>query len=169
MPNNPFSDETLGSQPTDAYTSLEELQPRQSQQPPPQTPTPGDAQAHPVLPEEVEEVEARQEEALTIKYAIGKLNDYLGWFLVVLEVTLLIRFLLELIGADPNNLFAGFLYALTEILLFPFKGIVPSPRFSQNHFFEFPTLIAMAIYYLVFWALRRFLRILISSPEGSTE
>ena len=169
MYNNPFSDETLGTQPTEAYPPMEELQPRPSQQPPAHTPPPGESTAHPVPPEEVEEVEARQEEALTIKYAIGKLNDYLGWFLIVLETTLVIRFILKLIGADPKNLFAGFLYALTDILLFPFMGIVGSPSFHQNQFFEFPTLIAIGIYYLIFWALRRFLRILISSPEEPTE
>jgi YGGT family len=168
MYNNPFSDETLGAQPTEAYPPMEELQPRPSQQPPTQT-APGESTAHPVPSEEVEEVEARQEEALTIKYAIGKLNDYLGWFLIVLETTLVIRFLLKLIGADPRNLFAGFLYALTDILLFPFMGIVGSPSFHQNQYFEFPTLIAIGIYYLIFWALRRFLRILISSPEEPTE
>src|SRR6266478_1443054 len=137
MYNNQFSDESLGAQPTEAYPPMEELQPRPGQQPPAHTPPPGESTAHPVPSEEVEEVEARQEEALTIKYAIGKLNDYLGWFLIVLETTLVIRFM----------------------------GIVGSPSFHQNQFFEFPTLIAIGIYYLIFWALRRFLRILISSPE----
>ena len=167
--NNPHSDETLGAQPTEAYPVIEELQPRPSQQPPAHTPSPDESTAHPIPSGEVEEVEARQEEALTIKYAIGKLNDYLGWFLIVLETTLVIRFILKLIGADPKNLFAGFLYALTDILLFPFMGIVGSPSFHTNQFFEFPTLIAIGIYYLIFWALRRFLRILISSPEEPTE
>lgn len=170
MHNNSFSDETLGSvQPTEAYPPMEELQPRQSQQPLAHFPAPGEGTAHPVPTEDVEEVEARQEEALTIKYAIGKLNDYLGWFLVVLETTLVIRFILKLIGAEPRNLFAGFLYALTDILLFPFMGIVGSPSFRQNQSFEFPTLIAIGIYYLVFWALRQFLRILISNPEEPDE
>ncbi len=156
MYNNPFSDETIGAQPAEAYPPMEELQPRPSNQPPAHTPPPGEGVVHPIPLEEVEEVEARQEEALTIKYAIGKLNDYLGWFLVVLETTLVIRFLLKLIGADP-------------LLLFPFMNIVGSPSFHQNQFFEFPTLIAIGIYYLVFWALRRFLRILISSPEEPVE
>ena len=105
----------------------------------------------------------------TIKFAIGKLNDYLLWFLTVLEVTLLLRFILKLIGADPNNLFAGFLYALTDIILYPFLGIVKSPSIHPNQAFEFSTLIAMAVYFLIFYALRRFLRILISGPEEPVE
>ncbi len=110
--------------------------------------------------------ETRHEEALTVRYAIGKLNDFLQWFIAVLEVTLAIRFILKLIGADPNNLFAGFLYALTDIILFPFSTIVRSPSIHPPYqAFEWSTLIAMAIYALVFWAIGRFLRILISSPE----
>ena len=116
---------------------------------------------------DVENVEARQEEARTVRYAIGKLNDFLQWFMAVLEVTLAIRFLLKLIGADPTNLFAGILYALTDIILFPFSNIVHSPSVHPLQAFEWSTLIAMIIYALIFWAIRRFLSILITSPEES--
>lgn len=169
MHNNPFPDETIGTQPTEVYPPMEELPLKPPpQQYPVQAPQGGESAPQPL--EEAESTETRQEEALTIKFAIGKLNDYLLWFVMVLEVTLMIRFLLKLIGADPNNLFAGFLYALTDILLFPFLGIVKSPSIHPpNQAFEFSTLIGMLVYYLVFFALRRFLRILISSPEDTVE
>lgn len=147
MPNSSFPDDTTRVQPR----QMEDLQPKQA---PPTPPSPTvDA-----IPEE--EAAVRQEEARTVRYAIGKLNDFIQWFVTVLEVLLAIRFLLKLIGADPNNLFAGFVYALTTIVLVPFESIVPTPAR-----FEWSTLIAMAIYWLLFWAVRRFLRILISSPE----
>ncbi len=136
---------------------MEDLQPRSAPQMP-QTPP-----AAEVIPEN--EAETRQEEARTVRYAIGKLNDFLQWFSTVLEVVLLIRFILKLIGADPTNLFAGFLYALTDIVLFPFSNIVHTPSLRTNQAFEWSTLVAMAIYWLLFWAIRRFLSILISSPE----
>jgi len=168
-PNNLFPDDTIGSQPTETYPPMEELP---LKPPPPQEPVyaPQPASESPVQASEgVESPVTRQEEALTIKFAIGKLNDYLLWFLTVLEVTLLLRFILKLIGADPNNLFAGFLYALTDIILYPFLGIVKSPSIHTNQSFEFSTLIAMAVYFLIFYALRRFLRILISGPEEPVE
>jgi hypothetical protein len=108
----------------------------------------------------LDSAEARQEEARTIRYAIGKLNDFLQWFVVVLEITLVIRFFLRLIAADPGNLFAGITYGLTDILLFPFYNIV-----KTTSVFEWSTLIAIIIYWVIFWAIRRFLLILISSPE----
>ena len=105
------------------------------------------------------------EEDLLLKF-VGKLNDYLLWFMWVLEITLMLRFMLKLIGADPNNSFIGFLYLLTDILTYPFLNIVKSPSvYPPNQAFEFSTLIAMAVYFLIFYALRRFLRILIPGSE----
>ncbi|GAC1390032.1 MAG: hypothetical protein NVS4B11_03000 [Ktedonobacteraceae bacterium] len=153
MPNNSFPDDPTSVQ----SGQMEELQPK----PAPQTPQPSPMLE--TMPEE--EAAVRQEEARTVRYAIGKLNDFIQWFVAVLEVLLAIRFLLMLIGADPNNLFAGFLYALTTIVLVPFQSIVHTPSLRTNQAFEWSTLIAMAIYWLLFWAIRRFLRILISSPE----
>ncbi|MBV9227662.1 MAG: YggT family protein [Chloroflexi bacterium] len=167
MRQNPFPDDpTRAQQPTDVLPKrMEDLPPKQVQQ---QIPL-ASAETSP----SVDSAETRQEEARTVRYAIGKLNDFLQWFIAVLEVTLAVRFLLKLIGADPSNLFAGFLYALTDIILFPFSGIVQPTRWQPAHAvpgvtypaFEWSTLIAMLIYWLIFWAIRRFLRILITGPE----
>lgn len=106
-----------------------------------------------------------REDAFTVKFAIGKLNDYLQWFLMVMETILALRFILKMFGANPGNLFASFVFALTDILLTPFNGIVPPISIHPNQAFEIATLIAMAVYFLLFYALKRFLRILISNPE----
>ena len=106
--------------------------------------------------------------ARTAKFVIGKFNDYLVWFLMVIETMLALRFLLKLIGADPGVLFAGFLYAVTDILLLPFLNIVRSPTIHPPYqSFEFSTLIGMLVYYLIFYALRRFVHLLITTPEDS--
>src|SRR5260370_10598095 len=147
-PNNLFPDDTIGSQPTETYPPMEELP---LKPPPPQEPvyTPQPAGESPVS-EGVESPVTRQEEALTIKFAIGKLNDYLLWFLTVLEVKLLLRFILKLIGADKTNLFAGFLYDLTHILLYTFIALVNSPSLHPpNESFKFSTLIGLTVYYVV--------------------
>jgi uncharacterized protein YggT (Ycf19 family) len=176
--NNPFPDESIGSQPTETYPPMEELQPRPQQPHYPQQVYVAQTISQPVTdaPQTLEPAESflgqgeRQKKAMTVKFAIGKFNDYLLWFLTVLETVLAIRFLLKLIGADPNNPFAGFLYALTAIPLLPFQGIVNSPSIHlPNQAFEFSTLIAIAIYWLIFYALRRFIRLLVSSPEDPVE
>jgi hypothetical protein len=157
-PNDPAATQAAGP------PEMEELQPKTVSNPPP--PFAGEDADRPE--EEIEGgVEAR-EEARTVKFAIGKLNDFLGWFIVVLEITLLIRFLFKLIGANPANVFAAFLYALTDIVLYPFSNLVGAPSLHQNQSFEWSTLIAMLIYWLVFFAIRRFLAILISEPEPAS-
>jgi YGGT family len=171
-PGNPFPEEMISTQPSDAYPPMEELPlkpppPQYAVQPPPPAHYEPSAQSpQPVSLEGVESPITGREEALTIKFAIGKLNDYLLWFLMVLEVTLLIEFFLMLIGAVQNNLFAGFVYALTVIPLYPFNGIVSNTKLgSGGAAIQWSTLIAMAVYFLFFYALRRFLSILISGPE----
>jgi len=174
-PSNPFPEEMIRTQPTEAYPPMEELPLKPP--PPPQYPMqPSPVNAIAAQPQQSEPIERGEtavtgrEEALTIKFAIGKLNDYLLWFLMVLEVILLIEFFLMLIGAAPNNLFAGFMYALTVIPLYPFNGIVPPTKLgSSGAVIEWSTFIAMAVYFLLFYALRRFLHILISSPEEPVE
>lgn len=153
MRNNP--NEQTHTQPTDVLPPrMGDLPPKVTQSPPP---------AKETAPNNVDSAEIRQEEAKTVRYAIGKLNDFLQWFMLVLEAALAIRFFFKLIGASDGNLFAGFLYSLTNIVLFPFQGIV-----GNFKTFEWQTLIAMIIYWLIFWAIRRFMHILITGPEETT-
>jgi hypothetical protein len=168
-PSNPFPDEMVRAQPAEANPVMEALPLKPPpQQYPVQSPPASENTTQPAqpVPEIVESAQTGQEEALTIRFAIGKLNDYLLWFLMVLEVVLLIEFFLMLIGASQTNLFAGFMYALTVIPLYPFKDIVPNTNLGTGGAaINWSALIAMAVYFLVFYALRRFLHILISSPE----
>ena len=166
MRTNPYPDDPAGMQAgqVGGPPAMEELQPRTVMNQPPVSPVNEET----VRQEEEQEVEPR-EEARTVRFAIGKLNDFLRWFVVVLEIMLIIRFVLKLIGANPDNMFAAFLYALTDIILFPFSNLVSSPSLHQNQAFEWTTIIAMIIYWLVFYAISRFLRILITEPEPSSE
>ena len=99
----------------------------------------------------------------------GRVNDFLRWFAIVIEVVLLLRFLLKIIGASPTNVFASFIYALSNVVLLPFSGIINNPSLNYNQAFEWTTLIAMAIYWMIFWLLRWFMRISISKPVEPIE
>ncbi len=167
MSYNPYSDETVKAR-AETYPPMDELQLKQPVQPyamqtSPVTDTPRPA-------EQAAGQDMSQQKAKSTKFAIGKFNDYLSWFVMVLETMLALRFLFRLIGADLNNPFFGFLYALTTILLFPFQGIVGSPVISSAHqntaqVVEFSTLIGMLVYFLIYYAVRRFFHLLISRPE----
>ena len=160
MHKDPYPEEPINAQATEAVPPMEELQPR-----PVVHAAPEDSAIAPT--EGGEGVEERQAEVATAVFTIGKLNDFLQWLTVVLEIALSLRFVLKLIGANSANPFAGFLYALTGTVLYPFATIVPSASIRPpDQAFEGSTLFAMLVYWLIyFYVIRRFLRILISNPE----
>jgi len=166
MQPNPYPDDRMDTQPTEVNPPRESWQPGVSSihQSPWNIPPPQGV-AHPAP--EVERTATEQENAYTFAYAIGKLMDFLGWVLLTLESLLLLRFLSKLIGADPTNPFASFLYTLTGVFLYIFRGIVADVTFGANgHLvFELTTLIAMLVYGLIFWLLRLFLYTIISRPK----
>src|SRR5258708_6669444 len=88
-----------------------------------------------------------QRQSHTTKYIVAKVIDYITWAILVLEAIFLLRFFLKLLGADPNNQFAQFLYNLTGFFLFPFAGIVQSGKFGTTvvHIFEWSKLIGMLV------------------------
>lgn len=156
MHNNPLSNERT--------EPMEGLQPKSSPVPPTPPASTPEVASPPPLESELG-VERGRDEAFTVKFAIGKLNDYVQWFVMVMETVLLIRFLLRMFGANPHNPFASFIFALTDILLAPFATLLTSPSIHSDQAFEITTLIAMLVYFLLFYLLKRFLRILISNPE----
>ena len=156
MQPNPYSDDPINTQPTEANPVPPEPRPSSSYNP----------NAPNVPPYRQNEIRSDQR-ANSAVYGIAKTMDYLRWVLAVLEVILLLRFLLKLIGADPFNPFASFLYSLSGFFDAPFVGIVRDPSFGTStiHVFEWTTLIAMAIYGLGFWILWLLLRTTISRPQ----
>lgn len=80
---------------------------------------------------------------------IAQLLYALGTFIVVM---LVLRFLLTLFGANPANGFASFVYNVSRPFVQPFFGLFSySPNLGIARF-EFETLIALAVYALLTWA-----------------
>ncbi len=73
----------------------------------------------------------------------------------VITALLALRFVFALLGANPSNAFANFIYTASRPFVAPFFGLFN----YQSHYgvsrFELETLIAMAVYALVAWAIVR--------------
>lgn len=65
----------------------------------------------------------------------------------VLEVVLLIRFTLKLLGANPAQPLVAGLYTITEPLVRPFQGIWPQP--NTTVVFDLPALLAIVFLFLI--------------------
>jgi hypothetical protein len=92
----------------------------------------------------------------------------LVWLLLgILEAFFALRFVLKLIGANPNSPIAVFIYGFTGLFLFPFAGLTGTPSLG-NMVLEVSTLIAMAIYALLAWGLERLIWVVFYKPHGSS-
>ena len=82
-----------------------------------------------------------------------------------LMVTLGLRFILKLMAANPDNVFAAVLYRFTDIFLWPFFGLTITPQ-THGVVLEIPTLIAILIYALLTWALVKLIWIIFQPGES---
>jgi YggT family protein len=85
----------------------------------------------------------------------------------LLEVLLLIRFGLKLIGANPDSGFAAFIYGLTGVFTAPFTDLIPTVVSGVN-ILELTTAIAMIIYALFFWGVVAVIPIITDRPRART-
>ncbi len=90
------------------------------------------------------------------------------WLLVsILEALLALRFLLKLIGANPNSPIAALIYAFTGLFLAPFSGLTATPA-AGGLVLEISTLFAMLIYGLIGWGFERLIWLIFYRPRGSS-
>ena len=76
---------------------------------------------------------------------------YLTGSLIIL---LLLRLVLSLFGANPENKFASFIYSLSAPFVAPFTNLFPTPALG-NFQLEINTLVAMGVYTLLAWLVVR--------------
>lgn len=87
------------------------------------------------------------------------------WYVLgVLEALLAFRFILKLLAANPAAGFTRFIYTLTYPFTEPFLAVFRITR-VQGSVFEWPTLLAMVVYWLVATAI---IRLFLMSREVST-
>lgn len=78
------------------------------------------------------------------------------WFIAgVLLVLLAFRFVLALLGANPNNAFADFIYTVSHPFVAPFFSLFGYNLQYGVSRFETYTLVAMAVYALIAYGLAK--------------
>jgi uncharacterized protein YggT (Ycf19 family) len=80
----------------------------------------------------------------------------------IVDVVLLTRMVLKVLAANPHAGFTSFVYAVSDALLIPFRGILPSTTVAGKSVFELSTLIAIIVYALVAFGLARIVSITFS-------
>jgi len=88
---------------------------------------------------------------------------YIIYFLFgVLEILLVFRFVLKLLGASASSSFVNLIYGLSGVFTFPFEGIFRM-WFGQGSettsVFEPSTLVAIIVYAIIAWGIVMLIRI----------
>lgn len=86
------------------------------------------------------------------------------WYLLgILEALLAFRFILKLLGANPNAGFTEFIYNVSYPFVSPFLAVFNITQ-VEGSIFEWTTLLAMLVYWLIAIALVRLLAMSRSVP-----
>lgn len=88
-------------------------------------------------------------------------NKRIIWYIwMVLEASLLIRFILKLFGANPESIFSILITIVTFPFTIIFMGLFPSSTsITGNLVIEWSTLFAMLVYALIAFLISQFYRI----------
>ena len=88
------------------------------------------------------------------------LNELLIFIFSLVEASLVLRFVLKLLGANPAASFVAFIYQNTEPLLAPFLFAFPTPSVNGRFVVEFTTLFAIFVYAFISYILQEVLAIM---------
>lgn len=110
-------------------------------------------------PGHVHEERVVHDENLAYRTTLYRLTQFIWLLFGALEALIGVRVILMLIGANPANPFAAFVYQLSELFLWPFRNLIANPAFG-NSVLEITSLIAMIVYPLIGWAIVRLIWVL---------
>lgn len=93
------------------------------------------------------------------------------WYILgIIEVLLAFRFVLKLMGANPDAGFTSFIYGITYIFASPFLNVLHITQIAGS-LFEWTTLLAMFVYWLIAVGIIKLLLMgkTVSTPEAAVE
>ena len=84
----------------------------------------------------------------------------------VVEALIAIRFVMLLLGANPDAGFTSFVYGVTGPLVAPFEGIFGAPD-VETGVFDPASLVALIVYPLVGWVIAKLIDILLGERRSA--
>jgi hypothetical protein len=93
------------------------------------------------------------------------------WYILgLVEVLLAFRFVLKLLGANAGAGFTNFIYMITAPFAAPFVTVFHVSK-AAGSVFEWTTILAMFVYYVVAWGLIKLLMMgkTVSTPEAAAK
>ncbi len=94
------------------------------------------------------------------------------WYILgIIEIFLAFRFVLKLLAANPGAGFTNFVYDVTYVFATPFLAVFRNNQIGSGSVFEWTTLLAMAVYYVVAWGIIKLFLMgkTVSTPEAAVK
>lgn len=104
---------------------------------------------------------ARANQNSTIARIVNIVYFLFGAILLLLAV----RVVLQLIGVNAANAFAGFIYGLSTPFVALFASLTQNPTLGGASVLEITTLIAMVVWAIMGWLVGRFIWLVTSRPR----
>ena len=93
------------------------------------------------------------------------------WYILdLLEALLVFRFMLKLLAANPSAGFSSFIYSVSYPFTAPFLNVFHITK-VEGSVFEWTTLLAMLVYWLIAWSIVKlfFMSKSLSTPEAAAK
>ncbi|MFA9262022.1 MAG: YggT family protein [Undibacterium sp.] len=93
------------------------------------------------------------------------------WYILgLIEVLLVFRLVLKLFGANASAGFTNFVYTVTSPFAAPFVSVFRVSK-AQGSIFEWTTILAMFVYFVVAWGIIKLLvmSMSVSTPEAAVK
>ena len=107
----------------------------------------------------------RSIEAANQNSTIARIINIVYFLFGALELLLLVRVILHLVGANAGNGFANFINVLSAPFVALFASLLQNPALGETAVLEVTTLIAMLVWAIVGWLVGRLLWLVLSRPR----
>lgn len=91
------------------------------------------------------------------------------WYILgFIEILLLFRFILKLLGANSGAGFTKLIYGITNVFAAPFISVF-KVSYVEGSIFEWTTLLAMFVYFIIAWGIIKMFLMskTVSTPEAA--
>lgn len=97
--------------------------------------------------------------------SVARIINIAYYLFGALEILLLLRVVLHLVGVNAENGFAKFIYALSSPFVALFGSLLQNPTLSSTSTLEITTIIAMIAWAIVAWLVGRLMWLVLSRPR----
>lgn len=97
--------------------------------------------------------------------ATARIVNIVYFLFGILELLLVVRVILHLVGANASNSFANFIDGLSSPFVALFASLLQNPTLGGTAVLEVTTMIAMLVWAIVAWLLGRLIWLTLSRPR----